>query len=96
MTLSGKFGILRAKMKLDEMSQEQAIFAQGMFISGAQAAFQILAALSASDKSAAEVQLGWHDLQEEIRKANEALTRRAAEKPEDDEEPPEEKRIIVC
>lgn len=90
-TLASRFGKFRRAMKLDAMQPEQSLFAQGSYLAGAQACFQILAALSESDKSAAEVQMGWVELQEEIKKANEALTRRATEPAA---EPEEESRII--
>ena len=64
MTLSGKFGILRRKMKFDEMPREQALFGQGCYLAGAQAAFQILAA--ASDKTREEAVMIWAELQNEI------------------------------
>lgn len=87
-------------MRLDEMPAEQALFAQGCWLAGAQASFQILAALSESNKSAAEVQFGWAELQEEILKANEALTKRAVPADPEPEESliqtPPEKKIIVC
>jgi hypothetical protein len=100
MNLASKFGIFRKKMQLDEMPAEQALFAQGCWLAGAQASFQILAALSESNKSAAEVQMGWAELQDEIMKANEALTRRAKPaEPEPEEsliQALPEKKIIVC
>ena len=89
MTLSGSFGRFRRKLNLDEMPQEQALFAQGCYIAGAQACFQILAALSESDKSAAEVQIGWADLQQEIINAVPK-----APKKEEDALPPERSLII--
>lgn len=64
MTLAGKWGVFRRRMKLDEMPHEQALFAQGCYLAGAQAAFQILAA--ASEKTPEEALIVWGELQTEI------------------------------
>lgn len=64
MTLGGKFGIFRKKMRLDEMSPEQARFGQGCYLAGAHAAFQILAATS--DMTREEAIVAWAELQNEI------------------------------
>lgn len=67
MTLAGKFGEFRAVMRVDEMPREQALFAQGCYIAGAQATFQILA--TASELTKEEAIVAWAELQNEIRNA---------------------------
>ena len=64
MTLAGKFGKFRRAMKLDEMPREQALFAQGCFVAGAQAVFQLVIAMS--DKTPAESIIAMGELQTEI------------------------------
>ena len=84
MTLSYKFGIIRAKFQLDEMPENQARWGQAMFHAGAQAAFQILAATS--DMSREGSIIAWKNLQDEIIAA---LPESASVEPE------EEKRIVT-
>lgn len=82
MTLSSKFGIIRAKFQLDEMPENQARWGHAMFLAGAQAAFQILAATS--DMSREDSIVAWKNLQDEIIAA---LPKSV--------EPEEEKRIVT-
>jgi len=82
MTLSSKFGIIRAKFQLDEMPENQARWGQAMFLAGAQSAFQILAATS--DMSREDSIIAWKNLQDEIIAALPPPV-----------EPEEEKRIVT-
>lgn len=66
-TLAGKFAQFRQAMGIDNMPREQALFAQGSFLAGAQASFQILAA--ASDCTREEAIIIWAELQNEIKTA---------------------------
>jgi hypothetical protein len=66
MTLAGKFGIFRRRMRLEEMPENQALYIQGAWLAGAQACFQVLADLSASDLTAEDVRAGWAAVQQEI------------------------------
>lgn len=63
-TLADKFTLFRQRLQFDQMSREQALFGQGCYLAGAQAAFQILAA--ASDKTREEAIVIWAELQHEI------------------------------
>jgi hypothetical protein len=84
-SLSSKFGQFRKVMRLDEMPEAQARFAQMCYLAGAQACFQILAKVAESDASAAEVQMAWASLQQEILAAAE----KTKPQPVDVEEPQE-------
>ena len=64
MTLAGKFGIFRRKMKLDEMPEDQALYIQGVYVAGAQAAFQLVIAMA--DKTPEESVIAMGELQSEI------------------------------
>lgn len=64
MTLAGKWGIFRRKMKLDEMPNQQALFIQGAYLAGAQAVFQLVIAMS--DKTVEESVIAMGELQTEI------------------------------
>lgn len=65
--LAEKFAKFCGAMRISEMPREQALFAQGSFLAGAQASFQILS--SASDKTREEALMVWAELQNEIRNA---------------------------
>lgn len=67
MKLSDKFSVFRSIMKLDEMPEQQARFAQSSWLAGAQAAFQLLA--SFSDLEHDESIRQWHGVQQEILEA---------------------------
>lgn len=86
MTLAGKWGIFRRKMGLHELEMEQQLAAQGCFLAGAQAAFQILGA--ASTKTKEEAIVIWGEFQQELLQAV---------RPKDQPlvEIPPEKRIVI-
>jgi len=86
MTLAAKWGIFLRKAMPRDTPREQLLFAQGCYLAGAQAAFQILEL--ASQKTQDEAIIIWHDLQDEILGA--------VAKPQDNlVVTPPEKRVII-
>jgi glycogen debranching enzyme len=81
--LSDHFTGFRRAMRLDECKPEHALFIQGSYVAGAQAAVQILAAANDLPTKEETAQV-WADLWKEIM----AATPKASE-------PVEEKRIVT-